>query len=87
MNLITTTDLRTKTSELVELLLAGRSVNIIHRSRVIGEIRPKIEEVKVFDAKRFKKIVEKLDFPHLTDKEIEKKYREAMTTKHGKGVL
>ena len=41
MNLITTTELRTRTSELIKALLAGESVDLIHRSQILGEIKPK----------------------------------------------
>jgi len=41
MNYITTTELRTKSSNLVESLLKGEEINLIHRSKVIGAIVPK----------------------------------------------
>jgi antitoxin (DNA-binding transcriptional repressor) of toxin-antitoxin stability system len=87
MNIITTTELRTKTTKLVEALLRGRSVNLVHRSRIIGKIKPIDEPIKKFDAKKFKKIVEKLNLPHLTNKEIERRYRKAMVKKHGEYLL
>lgn len=37
---ITTTQLRTKTTWLVKTLLHGKSVYLIHRSKVIGLITP-----------------------------------------------
>ncbi len=40
MNYITTTELRTKTTWLVAILKKGESVFLIHRSKIIGEIRP-----------------------------------------------
>jgi len=86
MNYITTTELRTKSVSLVEALLAGDSVDLVHRSKIIGEIRPKKEQIKVFDAKRFSAIVKKLNLPHLTEKERDKRYRAAMEKKHGKGI-
>lgn len=86
MNLITSTELRTKTPQVIDILLAGGSVDLIHRSRIVGEIRPKKSEGKVFNAKRFLKIIERLNLPHLSYAEREKKYREAMERKHGKTV-
>ena len=40
MQYITTTELRTKTSELVKILKMGHSVLLIHRSKIIAEIIP-----------------------------------------------
>lgn len=85
MNLITTTELRTQTPRLVNLLLAGEEVGIIHRSRMIGTIKPKSEE-KPFDAKTFSKLAEALDLPHLSYKERERNYRKHMIEKYGKGI-
>ncbi len=83
MQVITTTQLRTKSKELVKVLQDGRSVDLIHRSRVIGEIRPKIYDPKPFDPDKFLKIVEKLNFPRLTSRQIEARYRAAMMKKNG----
>lgn len=85
MYLITTTELRTKSKKLVSALSEGKSVDLIHRSKVIGEIKPK-RNGKPFDAKNFLKLVQKLNLPKLSDKEIEKRYREAMKKKHGKSL-
>ena len=49
MQYITTTQLRTESKELVKVLQEGRSVDLIHRSRVVGEIKPKIYDPKPFD--------------------------------------
>lgn len=86
MQVITTTQLRTRSKELVKALQEGRSVDLIHRSRVVGEIKPKIYDPKPFDPDKFLKIVEKLNFPRLTLKQIEVRYRIAMMKKHGKGL-
>ena len=86
MNYITTTELRTKSTELVNALLLGNSVTLIHRSKVIGKIQPEKNETKVFNAKRFLKIVKKLNLPKLTPKEMERNYQEHMQKKYGKGL-
>lgn len=86
MQVITTTQLRTKSKELVKTLQEGSSVDLIHRSRVIGEIKPKIYDPKPFDPDKFAKIAERLNFPKLTPRQIELKYRAAMMKKHGKGL-
>lgn len=86
MQVITTTQLRTKSKELVKVLQEGHSVDLIHRSKVVGEIKPKIYDPKPFDADKFLKIVKKLNFPKLTPKQIEARYRKAMMEKHGQSL-
>ncbi len=84
MQTITMTELRTKPRQLLQTLGEGKSVDLIHRSKPIATIKPKVVKVKRFDAKEFKKIVQKLNLPYLIDEEIEKRYRKAMMEKHGK---
>ncbi len=86
MQIITTTELRTKSKDLIKELQEGRSVDLIHRSKVVGEIRPKIYDPKPFDSCKFAKIVKSLNFPSLTPQQIEGKYRAAMEKKHGKSL-
>lgn len=86
MNYITTTQLRTKTPELINTLLSGGSVNLIHRSQIVGEIVPKKSEPKIFDAARFEKIVKKLNFKPLTRQEAENNYRNHIMKKYGQGL-
>jgi hypothetical protein len=86
MEYITTTELRTKTKELVAALREGRSVNLIHRSKVVGQIKPDIYEPKHFNTQKFKQTIEKLNFPHLTARQIDARYRAAMAKKHGKSI-
>lgn len=85
MQYITTTELRTKSKKLVEVLREGHSVDLIHRSRVVGEIKPK-NEPKSFDAKAFKKIVEGLNLPKTTYAERERIYRKHLMKKYGQGL-
>ena len=86
MQVITTTELRTKSRELVKVLQEGRSVDLIHRSKIVGEIKPKIQDPKPFNPDKFAKIVDKLNFPPLTPRQIEIRYRKAMMKKHGKNL-
>jgi hypothetical protein len=86
MQLITTTELRTKSRELVNLLLSGKSVDLIHRSKVIAEVRPKKSEIKIMTAERIdeiKRLAKKMNLPKLSYREREKRYRDAMMKKHG----
>lgn len=84
MNLVTFTELRTKSNEILQLLQMGKEIDLIHRSKVVGTIKPKKIKSKGFDAEAFMKITAKINHPILTDKEIEKRYRAAMMKKHGK---
>lgn len=86
MNLITTTELRTQIPEVIATLLAGRSVELIHRSKVIGEIKPKMRIPKPFDPDRFIAAISKLNLPKLSDKQLENNYRKHMINKYGKGL-
>ena len=86
MQVITTTELRTKSKELVQVLLEGHSVDLIHRSRVVGEIKPKVYDPKPFDSAKFLKAVRKINFPKLTPRQVEARYRAAMVEKHGQGL-
>ncbi|MBI2326637.1 hypothetical protein HYU91_04605 [Candidatus Collierbacteria bacterium] len=86
MQLITTTELRTKSSHLVDLLSSGTSVHLVHRSKIIGKISPQKAEGKIFDAKRVLKIVTKMNLPKLSYEERDRRYREAMMKKHGQSL-
>lgn len=86
MNMITTTDLRTKVPLLLQALIRGESVELIHRSKVIGEIKPKMRIPKPFDPDRFIAAISKLNLPKLTDKQLENNYRKHMMKKYGKGL-
>ena len=89
MQLITTTELRTRSRELVGLLLSGKSVDLIHRSRVIAEVRPKKSEMKIMTAERIseiKRLANKMNLPKLSYKEREERYRDAMMKKHGQSL-
>ncbi len=50
MQYISTTELRTKTPELIKTLSQGQSVILIHRSKVIGEFKP-VQKIKPFNTK------------------------------------
>lgn len=86
MQVITTTQLRTKSKELVKILQEGRSVDLIHRSKVVGEIKPKINDPKPFDPDKVAKIAKKLNLPNLSYTERERRYRAHLMRKYGKGL-
>ena len=89
MQTITTTELRTKSKELVEILLQGRSIDLVHRSRIVGEIKPKIYDPKPLTKEGIRRIQEaakKLNLPKLSYKERERIYRKHLTEKYGKDL-
>lgn len=88
MDYITTTDLRTKSSELIETLKRGTSVSLIHRSRVVGEIKPK-RDAKPLTKRgiaQLKNLANKLNLPKTTYVQREKLYRKHLMEKYGKGL-
>ncbi len=87
MNCISTTDLRTKSSEIGSTLKSGESLFLVHRSKIVGEIKPAVDKTKPkrFNAKKFLAAVKKLNLPPLSDKERERNYGEHIEKKYGKG--
>ena len=85
MQVITTTELRTKSSELVETLTRGQTVTLIHRSKVIGKVEPAYEP-KPFDAKKFDLSLKSFTLPKTTSAQREKIYRSHLLKKYGKGI-
>lgn len=85
MDYITTTDLRTRSSKLIEALKMGSSVKLIHRSQVVAEIKP-YKEGKPFDAVAFEKTIKSLNLPKTSYKERDRIYRKHLEEKYGKSV-
>lgn len=89
MQAISTTQLRTKSKDLIATLLSGRSVDLIHRSKVIGEVKPSKKEPKTLSATDIEKIIKiakSLKLPKLTDRQLEANYRRHIVKKYGKGL-
>lgn len=86
MDTITTTNLRTHSSRLVDTLKNGGVVSLIHRSKVIGIIKPAMPEGKPFNAEKFKHFRERLGLPKTTYEEREKIYKAHLEKKYGKGL-
>lgn len=88
MQYITTTELRTKSKKLVEVLLEGRSVDLIHRSRVVGRVQP-IQEPKPLTKEgieKIKKLAKELNLPKLSYQKRERIYRKHLVEKYGKNI-
>lgn len=86
MNIITSTELRTQTPKVIETLLHGGVIDLVHRSKIVGEIRPKKQESNPFNAKKFLELAKKLNLPRLSYKERERRYRAHLMKKYGKGL-
>lgn len=88
MQYITTTELRTKSKKLVEVLREGRSVDLVHRSRVVGRVQP-IQEPKPLTKEgieKIKKLAKKLNLPKLSYRERERRYRKHIMEKYGQSL-
>ena len=88
MDTITTTNLRTQSSQLVNTLKKGGVVSLIHRSKVVGLIKPQ-KEIKVLtktDIKEIKEMAQSLHLPKTSYEEREKLYRTQLVDKYGKGI-
>lgn len=88
MQYITTTELRTMSKKLVEILQEGHSVDLVHRSKVVGEIKPKSQEklLKKVDIEELKKLAKELNLPKTSYKERERRYRKHLMERYGQGL-
>lgn len=88
MQYITTTDLRTKSSELVNSLSKGEVVSLVHRSKIIGEIKPKreLKPITKADIRQLKNLAFELNLPEISYKQREKIYRKHLTEKYGQNL-
>lgn len=88
MQVITTTELRTKSKELVKNLLEGHSVDLIHRSKVVGRVKPlpAAKPLTREGIKTLKDLARKLNLPKLSYKERERRYRKHLMEKYGQGL-
>lgn len=88
MQFITTTELRTKSKELVEVLQAGQSVDLIHRSKIVGEIKPSYDPKPLTEEgiRRIQEAAKRLNLPKLSYKERERRYRKRLLEKYGKDL-
>ncbi|MCB9801973.1 MAG: hypothetical protein H6774_02695 [Pseudomonadales bacterium] len=86
MQYISTTDLRTQTSQLIAALDRGEEVTLIHRSKVRGKILPykNKRNVVAFDAQKFEQFVADLsELPPESHTEREKNYKAHLRKKYG----
>lgn len=87
MNYISTTNLRTQSSQLVDLLKQGNIISLVHRSKIIGEISPVSPNTKSFDIKIFRDFVKITNSgKNLSYQERDKLYRKQLKEKYGKNL-
>ncbi|HLD01800.1 MAG TPA: hypothetical protein VJC10_02890 [Patescibacteria group bacterium] len=88
MNYITTTNLRTKSSQLITALKKGASISLIHRSKIVAVILPKTEPKPLTktDINELKKLAKELNLQKTTYKERESRYRKHLLGKYGKSL-
>lgn len=88
MQVITTTELRTKSKELVAALQEGYSVDLIHRSRLVGKIQPSYDPKPLTGEgiEKLKKLANELNLPKLSYKERERRYRKHLMEKYGQNL-
>ncbi len=82
---LTTTNLRTQSSELVKLLQKGSSVSLVHRSQVIGIITPQtISPPVITDTAELEKLFAKIKPTKIFSKaKKEKVYSQHLKQKYG----
>ena len=88
MQYITTTELRTMSKKLVDTLREGHSVNLIHRSKIVGRVEP-VQEPKPLTKEgieKIKRLAKELNLPKLSYKERERRYRKHLIEKYGQGL-
>lgn len=88
MDYVTTTGLRTQSPQLVKTLKKGGTVSLIHRSKIVGVIKPQ-EQPKILTKsgiELLKKLAEELNLPKTSYKQREKIYRKHLMEKYGKGI-
>ena len=88
MDYITTTNLRTQSSELIDTLKKGGVVSLIHRSKVVGVIKPKKtpKALTKKDIDQLKKLADDLSLPKISYEERKKIYTKHLVDRYGKGL-
>ncbi len=87
MNYISTTGLRTQSSELIDMLLAGRSVDLMYRSKRVAKMVPDLM-IKKNKVNRLSSFVKKYSgIKGLTQEVAIKNYHDHMMEKYGKNLL
>ena len=88
MDLITTTELRTKTPKVVSSLAKGLDLTLIHRSRAIGTIKSQPQDdVKPVKAALLAAALKKFEpKKEISYKELMKRYEQYIMYRHGPSI-
>jgi antitoxin (DNA-binding transcriptional repressor) of toxin-antitoxin stability system len=87
MEYVTTTGLRTKSSQLVSSLKKGDSVTLVHRSQIIGTITPQQSEAPKVNEKKLEAFLKSVKPKKLIPKnKRESVYRANLEKKYGKNI-
>jgi hypothetical protein len=87
MEFITSTQIRSQFPKALAMLRLGKTIHILHRSKIVGLLNPPNNTSKKIFTQKDSEIVRataiKFNRPPLTCEEIDRKYRAAMMKKHG----
>ncbi len=88
MDYITTTDLRTKSSQLIDALEKGMEVSLIHRSQLVAIIKPKskMKPLKNTDIVELKELAKSANLPKMSYDDRKRAYTEHLLKKYGKDI-
>lgn len=89
MEFITSTQIRSQFPKALAMLRLGKTIHILHRSKIVGVIQPSENEPKIMtEAKinELKKIIKEMNLPKLSIRQMEKNYRDHIMKKYGKGL-
>lgn len=87
MNYISVSQLRTRSTELMEALLAGESVDLLCRSKVVGRISPPVDKEEEDKTGKFYTFLKSLPRRKgLTHEKGIKIYQKHLMKKYGKGL-
>mgnify|MGYP001615012249 CR=1 FL=1 len=87
MTYITTTNLRTQSSQLIAHLKKGDAVSLIHRSKIVGVIQPIQDDLaKPFNDEQFDRLVRGFNLPKSTPAQRQQRYTSHLLKKYGQGI-
>jgi len=81
---MSTTDLRTKSSQLIKHLLAGDSVSLLYRSKIVGQIIPQEDQLESEKKQPLSYLLKKLRPTKNFPQDYRKAYRKRLKKEYGK---
>ncbi|MEK7079201.1 MAG: hypothetical protein AAB929_03970 [Patescibacteria group bacterium] len=86
MEYMTTTNLRTKTTQLVSVLKKNNRISLIHRSKIVAIIQPVQTSSKPFDVHLFAHYLKEIKFVPTSHKRRKIIYQTHLNKKYGKNI-